>query len=105
VLHPVTGLPQGGIVSPVLVNLDLHRALDTWFAEVRQPHCEGQAALCRYADDFVCAFQDKREAERFSRVLGKRFAKYGLDLAPENTRLRRFSRYQKDAQSRLDFLG
>ena len=65
VLHPVTGLPQGGIVSPVLANLYLHHALDRGFAEVVQPHCAGQAALCRYADDFVCAFQFKRDAERF----------------------------------------
>jgi len=105
VLHPVTGLPQGGIVSPVLANLYLHNALDRWFAEVVQPHCAGQAALCRYADDFVCTFQFKRDAERFSRVLGKRLAKYGLELAPEKTRLLRFSRYQKDAKNRFDFLG
>lgn len=72
VLHPVTGLPPGGIVSPVLAHLYLHHALDRWFAEVVQPHCAGQAALCRYADDFVCAFQFKRDAERFYRVLGKR---------------------------------
>ena len=71
-LHPVTGLPQGGIVSPVLANFDLHHALDRWCAEVVQPHCEGQAALCRYADDFVGAFQYKRDAERCYRVLGKR---------------------------------
>jgi group II intron reverse transcriptase/maturase len=105
VLHPVTGLPQGGIVSPILANLYLHHVLDVWFAEVVQPHCEGQAALCRYADDFVCAFQYKRDAERFYGVLGKRLAKYGLELAPEKTRLLRFSRYQKDVKNRFDFLG
>jgi RNA-directed DNA polymerase len=77
VLHPVTGLPQGGIVSPILANLYLHHALDIWVAEVVHPHCDGQALLCRYADDFVCAFQYKRDAERFYRVLGKRLAKYG----------------------------
>src|SRR6266496_1397304 len=40
VLHPVTGLPQGGSVSPILANLYLHHALDVWFAEVVQPHCD-----------------------------------------------------------------
>ena len=64
-LPPVTGLPQGGIVSPVLAHLSLHHALERWCAEVVQPHCAGQAALCRSADDFVCAFQFKRDAERF----------------------------------------
>ncbi len=105
VLHPVTGLPQGGIVSPVLANLYLHHALDGWFAEVVQPHCDGQALLCRYADDFVCAFQYKRDAERFYRVLGKRLEKYGLELTPEKTHLLRFSRYQQDVKNRFDFLG
>ena len=105
VLHPVTGLPQGGIVSPVLANLSLHHALDGWFAEVVQPHCDGQALRCRYADDFVCAFQYQRDAERFYRVLGKRREKYGLELAPEKTHLLRFSRYQQDVKNRFDFLG
>ena len=74
------------------------------FAEVVQPHGDGQAVLCRSADDFVCAFQYKRDAERFSRVLGTRLEKYGLERAPEKTRLRRCSRYQKDAKSRFDGL-
>ena len=72
VLHPVTGLPQGGIVSPVLAPLSLHHALERWCAAVVQPHCAGQAALCCSADDFVCAFQYRRDAERVSRVLGTR---------------------------------
>jgi RNA-directed DNA polymerase len=105
VLHPGTGLPPGGIVSPILANLSLHHALDVWCAEVVQPHCDGQALRCRYADDFVCAFQYQRDAERFYRVLGKRLAKYGLALAPEKTRLLRCSRFQQNTTSRFDFLG
>ena len=66
---------------------------------------KARRVLCRYADDFVCAFQFKRDAERFYGVLGKRLGKYGLELAPEKTRLLGFSRYRKDAKSRFDFLG
>ena len=72
VRHPVTGRPQGGSVSPVRAHLSLHHALDRWVAEVAHPHGAGQAARCRDADDFVGAFQYKREAERFSRGWGKR---------------------------------
>ena len=50
-VHPETGTPQGGTVSPVLANVYLHYALDLWFAQVVKPHCRGEALLCRYADD------------------------------------------------------
>lgn len=46
-LPPVSGLPQGGIVSPGLANLALQHALERWGAAVGQPHGAGQAALCR----------------------------------------------------------
>jgi len=57
------------------------------------------------ATRLVCAFQYKRDAERFSRVLGKRLEQYGLELAPEQTPLLRCSRYQQDVKNRFDFLG
>jgi RNA-directed DNA polymerase len=47
VVHPETGTPQGGTVSPVLANVSLHDALDIWFAKVVKPHCRGEALLCR----------------------------------------------------------
>jgi len=53
VMHPATGTPQGGIVSPILANVYLHYALDLWFHEVVKWHCRGEACLIRYADDCV----------------------------------------------------
>jgi group II intron reverse transcriptase/maturase len=50
VVHPETGSPQGGCISPVLANVYLHYALDAWFATVVKAHCRGEALLCRYAD-------------------------------------------------------
>jgi len=105
VIHPVTGTPQGGTVSPILAHVYLHYALDGWFEEVVKAHCEKAAYLCRYADDFVCAFQTKRDAERFYRVLGKRLGRFGLELAAEKTRMLRFSRCRQDEKGRCDFLG
>jgi len=60
VLHPVPGRPQGGIGSPILANLSLHHVLDGWCAEVVQPHCEGQAALWRCADDGAPRTHERR---------------------------------------------
>jgi RNA-directed DNA polymerase len=53
VVHPVTGTPQGGIVSPILANIYLHYVLDVWFEETVLAHCTGHVYLCRYADDCV----------------------------------------------------
>ena len=93
VLHPATGTPQGGIVSPVLANLYLHHALDLWVERVVKPRCRGEVLLCRYADDFVCAFRFEKDARRFYRVLSQRLEKFGLALAPEKTQVLRFSRF------------
>jgi len=105
VIHPVTGTPQGGIVSPVLANIFLHYALDLWFDRVVKKHCEGKTYIIRYADDFVCSFQYKRDAEKFYRALPKRLAKFKLTVAPEKTRIVPFSRYKPDGVSCFDFLG
>jgi group II intron reverse transcriptase/maturase len=105
VLHPGTGTPQGGIVSPVLANAYLHYALDLWFERVLKPRCRGKALLCRYADDFVCAFTYGDDAERLYAELPKRLEKFGLQVAPEKTRVMRFSRSRPSARTRIAFLG
>ena len=86
VTHPLTGTPQGGIVSPILANVDLHHALDLWFHEVVKWHTKGEACLIRYADDFVCAFQNEEEARHFFGALEHRLSKFGLQLAAAKSR-------------------
>lgn len=105
VIHPATGSPQGGIVSPILSNVYLHYVLDLWFHRVVKARCRGEACLIRYADDFVCAFQYQDEAQRFYRALGKRLAKFGLEVAAEKTRVIPFHRNPPSGRSRFDFLG
>ena len=105
IIHPDTGTPQGGIVSPILANVYLHYALDQWFEEVVKPHCKGEALLCRYADDWVCTFRYQEDAERFYRVLPKRLEKFNLEEAPEKTNLLRFSRFHPSKKRRFTFLG
>jgi RNA-directed DNA polymerase len=105
VIHPVTGTPQGGIVSPILANVYLHYVLDLWFHQVVKKHCRGEAWLIRYADDFVCAFQYQEDAERVYRVLGKRLGKFGLEAAAEKTRVIPFHRDPPSGKTGFDFLG
>ena len=105
VVHPVTGTPQGGIVSPVLANIYLHYALDLWFERRVNPRCRGAAMIIRYADDFVCAFQYKSDAEAFYGSLCDRLGKFGLTVAEEKTRILSFSRFDPDGSGRFDFLG
>jgi RNA-directed DNA polymerase len=105
VLHPATGTPQGGIVSPILANVYLHYVLDLWFHKVIKPRCHGEACLIRFADDFVAAFQYQDDAEKFYQELSRRLAKFGLELSAEKTRIVPFGQNHPLGQSRFDFLG
>ena len=90
VYHPETGVPQGGVVSPILSNVYLHEVLDQWFEHQVKPRLRGRAHLVRFADDFVMVFEREEDARRVQAVLPKRFGKYGLCLHPDKTRLLRF---------------
>ncbi|MGP4078257.1 group II intron reverse transcriptase/maturase [Halobacillus sp. K22] len=111
-IHTDQGTPQGGIISPVLANVYLHYVLDLWF-EVYRKRCKGHAYMVRYADDFVCCFQYKREAEGFYSALVQRLRKFNLEIAEDKTNILPFGRYaEKDSQregrkkpSTFDFLG
>jgi group II intron reverse transcriptase/maturase len=92
-IHATTaGTPQGGVISPLLANVFLHEVLDTWFERDVRPRLKGRAFLIRYADDAVLCFEREDDARRVLNVLPKRFAKYGLTLHPEKTKLVPFRR-------------
>lgn len=105
VVHPQTGTPQGGVVSPVLANIYLHYVLDLWFERVVRPKHQGHAELIRYADDFVACFEHRREAEAFEKELKTRLAKFGLEVAADKTKTLRFGRNGGPHNGRFDFLG
>lgn len=105
VIHPVTGTPQGGIVSPILANVYLHYALDLWFEKRIKRQCKGKAFIIRYADDFVCAFQCKQDAELYYQQLNERLGEFGLEVAPEKTRILPFSWIKQEQSESFDFLG
>ena len=105
VIHPLIGTPQGGNASPILANIYLHYVLDEWFEETVRTYCTGHAYLCRYADDFVCAFQHNKDAQRFYKALIQRLARFGLEVAEDKTRIIEFSHCKALAKTKFDFLG
>jgi group II intron reverse transcriptase/maturase len=105
VIHPQTGTPQGGIISPVLANIYLHYALDLWFEKRVRPQQRGRCRLIRYADDFVVVFEYRHEAEAFHQTLKTRLAQFGLELAADKTKTLRFGRHGGPYNGRFDFLG
>lgn len=105
VIHPQTGTPQGGVISPVLANIYLHYVLDLWFHRVVRPKQQGRCQIIRYADDFVASFQYRHEALGFEEALKTRLAKFGLEVAVDKTKTLRFGRNGGPYNGRFDFLG
>jgi RNA-directed DNA polymerase len=88
------GTPQGASASPLLANVYLHHVLDLWAEWWRKAKSgDGDMIIVRFADDFVAGFQDKDDAEAFLAALRERFARFGLELHPDKTRLIEFGRY------------
>ena len=52
-----SGTPQGGVISPILSNIFLHKVLDDWFEREVKPKMRGRCFLIRYADDFRHRFR------------------------------------------------
>jgi RNA-directed DNA polymerase len=87
------GTVQGGSVSPLLANLYLHYVFDLWVQRWRTTQAQGDVVVVRFADDFVVGFQHRGEAEHFLAELRERFARFGLTLHPDKTRLLEFGRF------------
>ncbi|MEV8639348.1 reverse transcriptase domain-containing protein [Streptosporangium sp. NPDC051023] len=93
-LERTCGTPQGSAVSPVLANLFLHYALDTWL--VREfPTVEFE----RYADDAVLHCVTEGQAQRVLAALGERMEEVGLKPHPAKTRVV----YCRDANRRREY--
>jgi RNA-directed DNA polymerase len=88
------GTPQGGVISPCLCNVYLHR-LDRQWDE------RGTGVLVRFADDLLVLCHNRREAENALEALRLILAEMGLQLKQAKTRIV----HLKEGGEGLDFLG
>ncbi len=98
-----TGIPQGGVVSPLLMNLFFHYVFDRWMQKNFPQH-----PFERYADDAVAHCRTEAEARALKDALDARFKECKLELHPKKTRIV----YCKDddrsgnyPDTKFDFLG
>ncbi len=94
VRREVAGTPQGGVVSPLLANVYLHRADRQW-------QTRGMGVLVRYADDLVVMCRTRREADAALATLRSVLAELGLELKQAKTRIV----HLREGGEGLDFLG
>jgi RNA-directed DNA polymerase len=97
------GSPQGAVVSPLLANLFLHHAFDTW---MRRNYPDIQFE--RYADDVIVHAKSKAAAEQLLEAIRTRLTECGLELHPEKTKIvycQDSDRKGQHEHIKFDFLG
>jgi RNA-directed DNA polymerase len=94
VRHSATGAPQGGVASPLLCNVYLHRFDRAWAQR-------GAGVLVRYADDIVALCKTERQAQRALAALQEILGELGLKLKPAKTRIV----HLRAGDGELEFLG
>jgi RNA-directed DNA polymerase len=76
------GTPQGSAISPLLSNLFMHYAFDDWLARM-QPLVRFE----RYCDDVIVHCVSEKQALYIKRSIAERFARLGLSLHPQKTKI------------------
>ena len=94
IMRSGSGTPQGGVISPCLCNVYLHRLDRQWAAR-------GHGVLVRYADDMVVMCRSQAEAQRALEALREILSELGLTLKDAKTRIVEL----REGGEGLDFLG
>ena len=88
------GVPQGGIVSPILMNLFMHYAFDQWMVRTNP-----DLPFERYADDALVHCPNKFRAESLLNEISARLKECHLEMHPLKSKVI----YCKDSKRRGDY--
>lgn len=97
------GTPQGGVISPILMNLFMHYAFDIWMT---RSHPE--SLFARYADDAVVHCHSQKQAQGVMQSIASRLAECGLTMHPEKSKIvycKDSNRTRSYPQVAITFLG
>jgi RNA-directed DNA polymerase len=95
-VHPESGTPQGGVISPLMANVVLHRLDRRWHDRHRR-----LGEIVRYADDLVILCPTRERADEALATLESILAELGLRLASAKTSVVDL----RGPKSGFDFLG
>jgi len=103
--EPVSGTPQGGVISPLLANLYLHYASDRWIS-TKYPEVKFE----RYADDIIVHCKSENEAKKLLEAIRDRMQECKLELHPVKTKIvccekRKYPPDDHSSPKSYDFLG
>ena len=100
-LFPETGLAQGGVISPLLMNIALHGLEEDLLKAYPKRH---KPAIIRFADDVVILHHDLDKLHQVKDQTERRLSQMGLQLNPTKTSIGHTLNQDK-GQAGFDFLG
>lgn len=100
-LFPETGVPQGGVISPLLMNIALHGLEEDLFKAYPERQ---RPAVIRFADDVVILHHDLEQLLQVKQQVERWLGQIGLQLNPTKTYMTH-TLNQHQGQAGFDFLG
>jgi RNA-directed DNA polymerase len=100
-LFPETGVPQGGVISPLLMNIALHGLEEELMEAYPQRH---RPAVIRFADDVVILHHDLDQLHQVKEQAETWLSQIGLQLNPTKTHIGH-TLNEDEGQAGFDFLG
>ncbi len=106
----IQGVPQGGVISPLLSNIALHGLENRLKQYVRtlkgsKRTNEKSLSLIRYADDLVVVHENLDVIKKCQQIISEWLAQFDLELKPSKTRIVHTLKEYEGNKPGFDFLG